>query len=276
MKQRIISALVGLVLFFVVLIFIETVVLNITIGIVLVIAVGEMLGALKLFKYKALSLLSLLFSFTIPFVNVVGFNVVYFAIFAILVYCMFIFLLKRHEQLKFEHLCMVFTVSTLIPLSFSSIIFLRDHYASTSIFYILLIFAMGWGSDSAAYFAGRFLGKTKLAPKISPNKTVEGLLGGIVGSVFFVTLISLIYQVAMGFVGVTVAYDWGWLIIVSIIGCLAGVMGDLVFSAIKRQYKIKDYGTIMPGHGGVLDRFDSVCFIAPLFYLFTRVVPLIV
>ncbi len=275
MKQRVISSLVGLVLLFTVMYFIDTIVINIAIALVTVIAVWEMLTALSLIKYRLLSTLGLIFSATIPFVNVVGFNVVYFALFAIFVYSMFLILLKSHKDIRYEQLTMVYATITLLPMAFSSIVFLRDTHSSKAIVYIFLIFAMGWGADTGAYFAGRFFGKRKLAPFISPKKTVEGVYGGIAGSLFFAVAVCLVYKAGMWMLGETINFNWFVIILVSIVGCLVGVTGDLVFSVIKRQYGIKDYGKIMPGHGGVLDRFDSVCFIAPFFYLISRIISVV-
>ena len=120
---------------------------------------------------------------------------------------------------------------------------------------------MIWINDTAAYFVGKNFGKQKLFPSVSPKKTVEGFLGGIffacVAS-FFISLYT--YDVSFN----------SWLIL-SIIVSTTGTLGDLIESKFKRQANVKDSGTIMPGHGGLLDRLDSIIFAAPFIYLFLRI-----
>ncbi|MEG0259353.1 MAG: phosphatidate cytidylyltransferase [Lysinibacillus sp.] len=123
--------------------------------------------------------------------------------------------------------------------------------------YIVFCLLIVWTTDSGAYFIGRKLGKTKLWPEISPNKTVEGFVGGIVIAVIFAVGMQLIYPITN---------SWVSLIVVTIIASIVGQMGDLVESAIKRHYDVKDSGNILPGHGGILDRFDSLLFVVPLLH----------
>ncbi|MEG0179617.1 MAG: phosphatidate cytidylyltransferase, partial [Oscillospiraceae bacterium] len=144
----------------------------------------------------------------------------------------------------------------------------RDNYGYDAIYFMLLILGFAWGGDSAAYFAGRFFGKHKLAPIVSPHKTVEGAIGGVLGSVVVGMIITYVYTLMQGkFVGLPLDNtSFKYYIMIAIIGVISsilGILGDLLASAIKRQCEIKDYGTIFPGHGGILDRFDSVIFIAP-------------
>lgn len=123
---------------------------------------------------------------------------------------------------------------------------------------ILLIFIMTWATDTGAYFAGGFFGKRKLSPTISPNKTVEGALGGI----------ALCLLAAMTLGHFLRFMDPLPLFILAAIGSVAGQMGDLAESAVKRWAGVKDSGSILPGHGGVLDRFDSLIIVAPVVYYF--------
>ncbi len=126
--------------------------------------------------------------------------------------------------------------------------------------YIWLIFIIAFGTDTFAYIVGNLFGKNKLSPNISPNKTIEGSLGGILGSL----VLTIIYSLIMG-----LSPLWK-LVVLSIIVSVFSQMGDLVASKIKRKANIKDYGFIMPGHGGVLDRFDSIIFSSPLIYYFVK------
>ncbi len=132
-------------------------------------------------------------------------------------------------------------------------------YPNYSVGYVLFwIMLVGtWASDSFAYFAGSFLGKHKLCPHISPNKTVEGFVGSIVGT-----------MVTLGLVAYYLHIDLVRMIILGFFLAIFATVGDLVESIIKRHTGIKDSGNVLPGHGGILDRFDSMLFTAPLVYYF--------
>ena len=123
---------------------------------------------------------------------------------------------------------------------------------------VWLVVIAAFGSDIFAYFTGYFLGKHKMAPNLSPKKTIEGAVGGLIGSSFFGWLFGYIFIREIA----------GVCLILGLVGGLAGMAGDLTASAFKRKMGIKDYGTLIPGHGGIMDRFDSVIFVAPvMFYL---------
>lgn len=122
-------------------------------------------------------------------------------------------------------------------------------------FLVWLIFLCSWGCDTCAYCAGMLIGKHKMAPVLSPKKSVEGAVGGVVGAI----LLGIIYAAATK--GGMVEYA-----IICGVGALISMVGDLAASAIKRNQGIKDYGKLIPGHGGILDRFDSVIFTAPIIY----------
>ena len=128
---------------------------------------------------------------------------------------------------------------------------------------VLAPFVGAFMSDTGAFFAGRAFGKRKLAPAVSPNKTVAGCIGGFAGSIVGMAVFHIIVKAV-------VHLDIGWanILIMGVLGSLFGQLGDLSFSVIKREFGIKDYGTIFPGHGGVLDRFDSVLFVSPAYLLF--------
>ena len=124
--------------------------------------------------------------------------------------------------------------------------------------FIVFALVIVWVTDSGAYFTGRKFGKRKLWPEISPNKTIEGFVGGIVLAIIGAVIMQLITPFDV---------SWAMLLIVVIVSSIFGQMGDLVESAIKRHYDVKDSGNILPGHGGILDRFDSLLFVLPLLNL---------
>lgn len=127
---------------------------------------------------------------------------------------------------------------------------------------VLLIFVSSWINDTCAYFVGRALGKHKMAPVLSPKKSIEGLIGGIAGAGVFGAIYGVIFD---SFVE-QMNYAPLLFAVVGAVGALPAVIGDLAASAIKRNNDIKDYGKLIPGHGGILDRFDSIIFTAPIIY----------
>ena len=163
-----------------------------------------------------------------------------------------------------DKVCIAFTTCAYIITGFISIIQLRylvdhDGYNVGSIIY-LLVFIAPWVTDTFAYFCGRLFGKHKLIPSVSPKKTIEGSVGGIV----FCIIGCVVYRIILSLL----KYEnlppiWIFAVLGFIISIVSQI-GDLMFSLIKRRYGIKDYGVLFPGHGGVLDRFDSVIATAPL------------
>lgn len=133
---------------------------------------------------------------------------------------------------------------------------------SMGAYIVWLIFLCSWGCDTCAYCVGVLIGKHKMSPKLSPKKSVEGAVGGVVGAALLTILYGMVFKNAMG-VGNTEVYIMA---AISAVGALVSMVGDLTASAIKRNYDIKDYGKLIPGHGGILDRFDSVIFTAPMIY----------
>ena len=133
-------------------------------------------------------------------------------------------------------------------------------------FTVWLIFLCSWGCDTCAYCVGMLFGKHKMSPKLSPKKSVEGAVGGVAGA----ALLGLIYAAITGrFMSTGSAPLWEYALICAV-GALISMVGDLAASAIKRNAGIKDYGKLIPGHGGILDRFDSVIFTAPVIYLLAK------
>ena len=135
-------------------------------------------------------------------------------------------------------------------------------------FSVWMTFISAWGSDTCAYFTGVLFGKHKITPRLSPKKSVEGCIGGVIGA----GLLGLVYGLVLKNLGRLPAEDLWAYPLLGTCGSVVGQIGDLAASAIKRDFGIKDYGKCIPGHGGIMDRFDSVIFTAPLIYLLTLIV----
>jgi len=144
-----------------------------------------------------------------------------------------------------------------IPLFLSCLIQIRNDPGGAA--WIFLILCLAFGGDTSAFYVGTYLGRRKLCPAVSPKKTIEGALGGLVGSL-------LVASVAKAFL--LPSLPWVAAIPFFLIAAAAGQLGDLFESAIKRSAGIKDSGGLLPGHGGILDRIDGLLFVAPLTYLF--------
>lgn len=132
-------------------------------------------------------------------------------------------------------------------------------------FFMVYVFVVAFVGDTFAYFTGKALGKHKLCPEISPNKTVEGSIGSVLSVIICSIIMTIIgnniFNMDLNFI---------YMVLAGSIAGIAGQFGDLAASAIKRYCKIKDFGNVIPGHGGILDRFDSILFIAPIIYMFIR------
>ena len=162
----------------------------------------------------------------------------------------------RENAVAFQDVCAVLLGGVAIPLAMSCLLRLRLMEFGGGL--VLMPLVAAFMSDSAALFTGMACGKHKLAPKASPKKTVEGAVGGLVGGIVGMVLFRIVF-----FFVTVQALSIGWCMVIGLVGAFMGQLGDLSFSVIKRQCGIKDYGRLLPGHGGVLDRFDSVIFAAP-------------
>ena len=138
----------------------------------------------------------------------------------------------------------------------------------------LILFAMfsAWLTDTFAYFTGSFLGKHKMCPNISPKKTYEGAIGGVIGCV--ISNVAL-YAVFENFVFENPVNNYLAVVLMSVALSVISMCGDLTASVVKRNFGIKDFGKLIPGHGGIMDRFDSVLFVAPVFWLYAVVTDLV-
>ncbi|MBQ8637978.1 MAG: phosphatidate cytidylyltransferase [Lachnospiraceae bacterium] len=140
----------------------------------------------------------------------------------------------------------------------------RTREGADGAYVVWLIYISAWGSDTCAYLVGRAIGKHKMAPVLSPKKSVEGAVGGVAGAALIGLIYAAVFQDNLTAFGNPMAAC----ALIGACGSLISMVGDLAASAIKRNYEIKDYGKLIPGHGGIMDRFDSIIFTAPvIFYL---------
>lgn len=149
-----------------------------------------------------------------------------------------------------------------IPIMLSNIYLVRE--TPHGLYLVWFIFLSAWSNDTFAYFVGSFMGSKKMTPKLSPNKTVEGFIGGVFGSIvmclLFGLLINRVFMIDIPNITILAT-------LIGLFGAILGTLGDLAGSAIKRQFGVKDFGKLLPGHGGILDRFDSVLFTGPMVYI---------
>ncbi len=274
MVVRILSALVGIVIGVSILAIDNFWLYLAAISFFSAVGVWELTRAVKCEKHKLMRWVCIVFSALLPSVlsidEVRRYSAPFYCFFLIV---LFAIMLKNHSTLNFSSLAMCGGAAVAIPTALSCIILVRFSVEdkAAGVFLVLYLLFCAWFGDSGAYFAGTFFGKHKLCPTISPKKTVEGFVGGIVTVGVMVTLECLVYNLFFAD-GADVSY--AVLVPVGMAASVVGVLGDLSASVIKRQYKVKDFGNIMPGHGGVLDRFDSVIFVAPfLFAVFTFLEP---
>ena len=280
MKTRIITSVVGLTLLAVVLMFFDTILFDLVLAIVCLIGVHEVYNAMGFGKKEWY-----LYAIAVPFTLLVmlasrdAVRALVLPVSFLVILVLNVCLIAHCKTLNFGQMSGYLYFSGVIIICFYSLVYLKrclpvEAYQYDAVFFIALTLCFAWGGDSAAYFAGRAFGKHKLSPVVSPNKTVEGAIGGVIGSMVLGLIATAIYSAISGrFSTLTVEVTVHHYLLLALMGAIAsvlGILGDLFASAVKRQVNIKDYGTIFPGHGGILDRFDSVMFIAPFVAIVVR------
>lgn len=260
MKTRIITAVIAALLFVPFVVYGGTA-LTLLIYVIAAIGLFEMFKMRKLSMFSVPGVLSLiaLFAMLMPeaweqqVVEATSFSKLEWLI--MMTALLLIYVVLKKNKFTFDDvgflLCSVFYVGV------GFYYFMATREATDGLLYIVFALVVVWSTDSGAYFVGRKLGKHKLWPEISPKKTVEGFVGGIVIAV----IAAVIFEWISG-----LEVNWAVLLIVTVIASVIGQLGDLVESAIKRHYGVKDSGNILPGHGGILDRFDSLLFVLPLLH----------
>ena len=270
MKTRIIAAAVLVPILLILVLIVPKIVAAIIFGLLLAIGAYELLYGTGLVRKPRLVLYAAVMSFAVCMWSYME-AVQAYLLLMLLFFCVLLFseMMMDHVKVRFETISMCFVAGFLVPYLLSSLI--RILVMNTGRYFILLPFAVAFLSDAGAYFVGLRFGKHKLAPVVSPNKTIEGVFGGIAGAMIGMLIYALVLDLACKF-----DVNYGLAILYGLIGSLTGVFGDLCFSIIKRQTGIKDYGNLIPGHGGVLDRFDSLMTVAPLMEALLIILPLAV
>lgn len=279
MKQRVLFGVVGFVFVLLALYVFPSIVLEIAVAALCLLAVYEVLGSTKLVHNRLELLLCLLVA--------LGLAIGHFDILPLdlqdvaqgLIFVMligsFAIELKFHARMNVSQVAWGVFGALLVPYLMLSLlrIYQMDFrpIGQTDLragqFLVLLPLLAAWGADTCALFAGIAFGKHKLAPVVSPKKTVEGAVGGVIGGAVLVLLAALLMNALL-----ELDMPLWSAVVLGGVGAVLGEIGDLSFSVIKRQTGIKDYGHIFPGHGGVLDRFDSVLFVAPFAEILFRII----
>lgn len=270
MKTRILSAAAGLAVLAVVIAFYDTLVLDLFIAALAMIGIYEAHHAAGITReHWRITLYCELFAvlfLLVPKGREYGLYAVY--VLAVLV---FAYILEHHKTFTIREGAYALLMGAALPAVFGLIVQLRESFGNEQgILYLVFLLGSAWWSDTGGYFTGMLCGKHKLCPEISPKKTVEGLIGGLVvavlGNIGMMALITWLSSRGFGYLTAPLTLHFGRICLLTPVLALLSVVGDLSFSIIKRTYGIKDYGNLMPGHGGVLDRFDSVLFITPAVY----------
>lgn len=267
MGKRILVAVIFVPVIFIVFFVLPPIFLPIMVSALSMIALHEVLWSTGFVKNPWISGLSIALAGVIPFWVYIG-EGMKSALVGTFVYFVLVFAvaISSHYTVTLEKMGGSFFFALLIPYFLSS--FVRLNGMGMGKFLILIPLVAAFTSDAFALFAGMAFGKHKLAPELSPKKTVEGAVGGLAGAVVCCVLYGVVMHQAFA-----LPVSYLNFAIYGALGSAVSQLGDLSFSYIKRQYGLKDFGNIFPGHGGVLDRFDSVIFCAPLIEILIRWLP---
>lgn len=298
MLTRIISGAVGVVLIAAVLFFHDTLVLPIAVAAIIAVMLFELLRAVKLEKclpilisveicgilipvitcfenyrdhtlmFASRNIYSVPFEFVVPDarIEIFGWSVrpaeLIFAVTLAAAFAVFVTWLAKHKKIRYEQIFFALACMVLVPQAMSTMVRIERYSSKDGLFLLIMGLCGAWIADTGAYFTGVAFGKHKLCPEISPKKTIEGFVGGIVTTGIVYAVAFSVYNKEVSVSHILVPFIMG------AVCAVIGTVGDLSASMVKRQIGFKDYGKIMPGHGGLMDRFDSVLFVLPTFYAF--------
>lgn len=267
MLKRTVTAICAIAIFIPICWFSDTFIWPVAMAILSGIATYEMLGCVGMKKSVGIAAPSYLIGVILPLLPLfTDESTISLAFACCIVYliCVFTATVFSRGKIDFMNAASAFMGVFYVAVSFTCLVLLRE----TGKYFYLLVFIGSWTSDTFAYLCGRLFGKHKLIPEVSPKKTVEGSIGGIL----FAALAFVLYAVIIrNFFDSAAAPN---MLILACAGAIVSVIsqiGDLSASVIKRRFDVKDYGWIFPGHGGVLDRFDSVLLTAPVLYIISQI-----
>lgn len=275
MKTRVLTGTLILAVILPILFFSEYVIYPIALGFFCLAALFEVFGVIGVKKQLAIVIPSYVLAFCLPFfvyfapdANRVAY--LYFLFGALLIFMMYLFcvMVLKKGALSYSKIAEVFMLVAYVTTSFTSLCLIR--YIDNGKFILFLVFIGSWVTDTFAYLTGTLIGKHKLIPEVSPKKTVEGAIGGTLSAVIFFPLFGFVAQAVTDG---DVKANYLVLVIYAVILAVVAQIGDLLASLIKREYKIKDYGSLLPGHGGIMDRFDSVMAVSILTMLLCMIYP---
>jgi len=272
MLKRVITSIVALCVLIPILLLSNTWVLPIAVAFCCFIANYEMLKCIGLVSRIELSMPLLAVSVVAPIFarSINSLDKFYIAfscvVFAIILYIMAVAVFSK-GRVGVEDISVSAIMSFYVTIGFVSIVLLHDLFTMGHYTY-LLIFIGAWITDIFAYFCGRLFGKHKLIPEVSPKKTVEGSIGGTI----FAGLSFVLFGFVLNSIEISIEFGYIQLFVFGIIAAVVAQIGDLSMSVIKRRYGIKDFGNIFPGHGGMLDRFDSVLAVAIVLLIMNTIV----
>lgn len=273
MKKRIITAIIGISITLLIIFFSYQIpfLLNLVIAAIGAFCTLELCTSMKLHKNYVFFIPCLVFTAALPIIAYASIWSLCWFIYTLIIFAGIIF---YYDKIAFKDIITAYSMTLLISVALGCIVMLRDCGKEYGVFYFVLPLVLAWCADAGAYFIGSAFGKKKLCPHVSPKKTVAGAIGGIIFGVVGSLVCCVIFQYL---VFPTYAhFNYFWIIVASVIGAVLSEMGDLSFSIVKRSCHVKDFGDVMPGHGGFLDRFDSVMFVAPFLFIFVQYIPLVV
>jgi len=266
MKTRVITAAVLVPVLLILVLAAPKIVAALVFGLMMSIGAYELLFGTGLVTHSRLVIYSAVMAFLVALWSYAG-AVHAYAVLGILAFVMILFveMMMDHVKVRFSMISACMVAGIIVPYLLTALI--RILMMKIGRYVIMVPFTVAFLNDAGAYFAGIRYGKHKLAPVVSPNKTLEGVAGGMIASTVGMLVYCIILYIADFHVNVLLALLYG------IVGSVTGVLGDLCFSIIKRQTGIKDYGNLIPGHGGILDRFDSLMTVAPLMEVLLTLLP---
>lgn len=272
MGKRILVAVIFIPILFVIMMFLPPIVWTVVVAGIVVMAAHELFRATGEGKVlPPMKVAAMLSAALIPFGCWLGWGNVAiptcgFVVAAVSFWCAIRTYRENAAGIGLYHVLLTVLGGALIPAALSSLVTLKCMEEGR--YLVLLAVTLTFATDSGAYFAGVFLGKHRGITQVSPNKSLEGYIGGFISGVIYAVLYGLVVGAITG-----MSVNYLSLVLCGLFGALVTELGDLAFSLIKRQYGVKDYGNLLPGHGGMLDRFDSMLFCGPVVLFIVTFLP---